>query len=61
MMTYDEDDYTDTDLAESIEPVVWLLTVYPNPDEPWSDPEGDINTALLGVYEINAVELKRMS
>jgi SpoU rRNA methylase family enzyme len=55
----DDDDLAD--LAEDIEPQVWLLTVYPEPGERWVDPERDIEGMLLTIFEVKDVSLKRVS
>lgn len=59
IMTDMNDPYDDADLAESLEPVVWLLTIYPDPAE-GTPTEGWIENALLTLPEVLAVELKRV-
>lgn len=48
------------DLAETIEPVVYLLTIYPDPDEGGVS-DGWVENALLVLPEVKSVSLKRVS
>lgn len=56
-----DDPYDNPDLAEDTEPKVWLMTIYPDDDWPWSaQTDADLKNAILSVLEIKQVELKRM-
>jgi hypothetical protein len=56
----DDDDYDENpDYAETVEPVVWLVTVYPNPDEP-ALTRDEIEDAILLLPNVTAVTLKEM-
>jgi hypothetical protein len=56
----DDDDYDENpDYAETVEPVVWLVTVYPNPDEPVLTRD-EIEDAILLLPNVTAVTLKEM-
>lgn len=58
------DPYDDADTAENLEPQVWLLTIYPEPDMVLPTdppiPSESIEDALLLLPEIRHVELKVM-
>lgn len=50
------------DYSESTEPVVYLLTIYPDPDESTGAiDDGWVENALLVLPEVKNVSLKRVS
>ncbi len=53
-----DDPYDDHDLAEDTEPKVWLLTVYPEDNEPVY--QDDIADAILVLPSVANVSIKRM-
>lgn len=55
-----DDDDENPDYSETVEPLVWLATVYPDPDEPTLTAD-EITDAILLLPSVAAVTLKRMS
>ncbi len=55
-----DDDDENPDYSETVEPLVWLVTVYPDPDEPVLTAD-EITDAILLLPNVAAVTLKRMT
>ncbi len=57
----DDDEFLENDLSVDTEPVVYLLTIYPDPDAPFALADGEVESALLVLPDVKEVSLKRVS